>query len=70
MKKETAIHLKINWKSENVQSSTLQSSGFLDDLRIDVASGLGIDVEDVIVEKIILETPIYTNGDLDNVAEA
>jgi len=70
MKKETAIHLKINWKSENVQSSTLQSSGFLDDLRIDVASGLGIDVEDVIVEKIILETPIYTNGDLDNLAEA
>ena len=70
MKKETTIHLKINWKMENVQSATLQSSGFIDEVRTDVADGLGINVENVVVEKIILETPIYTNGDLDNLAEA
>lgn len=55
---------------ENVQSATLQSSGFIDEVRTDVADGLGINVENVVVEKIILETPIYTDGDLDNLAEA
>tara|TARA_B110000444_G_C18844154_1_gene600835 strand:+ start:694 stop:906 length:213 start_codon:yes stop_codon:yes gene_type:complete len=70
MKKTTAIHLKINWKSENLQSGNLQSSGFIDEVRLDVADGLAIDVEDVIVEKIVLETPIFTNGDQENIAEA
>jgi len=68
-KHTTAIYVKINSDVKIVEDDDFNR--FLTTIREKIAKALTIDIEEVQIEKLIQEEPLWTNPDLDAaVAEA